>query len=260
VRALGWDQTGLAGRRLIVEGLGNVGLHAARSALEVGSVIVGVSASNGALYAADGLDPEAVIAHRKEAGTLENFPGARFFAEPAELLEQDCDVLLPAALEHSITAENAARVKARVIVEAANGPVDVQANRLLREAGCLLVPDVYANAGGVIVSYFEWLKNLSHVSFERMTRRYQQVANERLVGVLKRLADNAPPTEDVALLCEPPSELDFVRTALDNTLSISYERIHEAWKSRGFADLRTAAYALAIERVSRAYLEAGVYP
>jgi glutamate dehydrogenase (NAD(P)+) len=260
VRALGWDQTGLAGRRLIVEGLGNVGLHAARSALEVGSVIVGVSASNGALYAADGLDPEAVIAHRKEAGTLENFPGARFFAEPAELLEQDCDVLLPAALEHSITAENAARVKARVILEAANGPVDVQANRLLREAGCLLVPDVYANAGGVIVSYFEWLKNLSHVSFERMTRRYQQVANERLVGVLKRLADNAPPTEDVALLCEPPSELDFVRTALDNTLSISYERIHEAWKSRGFADLRTAAYALAIERVSRAYLEAGVYP
>jgi glutamate dehydrogenase (NAD(P)+) len=260
VKALGWDRTGLAGRRLIVEGLGNVGSHAARTALEAGAVIVGVSVSDGALYAADGLDLEAVLEQKREAGTLENFPGARFFAEPAELLEQDCDVLLPAALEHSITADNAARVKARVIVEAANGPVDEEANRMLREARCLVVPDIYANAGGVIVSYFEWLKNLSHVSFERMTRRYQQVANERLVRVLERLGGNAPSTADVALLCEPPSELDFVRTALENTLSISYEHMHEAWKSREMADLRTAAYAVAIGSVGRAYLEAGIYP
>jgi glutamate dehydrogenase (NAD(P)+) len=220
-QALGWDRPGLAGRRLIIQGLGKVGRHAARSASEAGAVIVSVAVREGALHAPDGLDPEAVLAHQEEAGTLEDFRGAGFLAEPAALLEQDCDVLVPAALEHAITAENAARVKARVIVEGANGPVDVEANRILRRAGCLLIPDIYANAGGVIVSYFEWIKNLSHVSFERMTRRYQQVANPRLLAVLEHLAGHAASPDDVALLGEAPNELDFVRTALENTLSRS---------------------------------------
>jgi glutamate dehydrogenase (NAD(P)+) len=259
-RALGWSGTGLGGRRVVVQGLGKVGLHAARASLAAGAVVTGVSVSDGALFCPDGLDPDAVLAHRREAGTLKGFPGAVFMADPAELLEQDCDVLAPCALEHAITADNAPRVRARVVAEGANGPVDAEANRMLRDAGCLVVPDIFANAGGVIVSYFEWIKNLSHVSFERMTRRYQQVANERLLRVLERLSGHLPSAADVALLSEAPDEIDFVRTALENTLARSYAGIRQTWKSEGRADLREAAYFLAIERVGRAYLESGIYP
>jgi glutamate dehydrogenase (NAD(P)+) len=259
----GWGRHGLEGRSLIVQGLGKVGLHAARAGRERGARVVGVSVSDGALHAPDapdGLDPDAVLAHRQEHGTLEGFPGARFLAAPEALLEEECDVLIPAALEHSITAENAPRIRARLVVEAANGPIDGDADEILRDRGCFVVPDIYANAGGVIVSYFEWIKNLSHVSFERMTRRYQQVANEKLVRVLERLAGHAPDATDVALLCEAPKEIDFVRTALENTLAISYGHIRETWRANGMKDLRTASYALAIERVGQAYLEAGIYP
>jgi glutamate dehydrogenase (NAD(P)+) len=260
VKGLGWDRPGLDGRRLVIQGFGNVGRHAALAARERGALVVGVSASDGALFAREGLDPDAVLKHRLERGTLEGFPGARFLPEPDALLEEECDVLIPAALERAITADNARRIRARVIVEAANGPVDAEASAILRERGCLIVPDIYANAGGVIVSYFEWIKNLSHVSFERMTRRYQQVANENLVRVLERLAGHAPDASDVALLCEAPDENDFVRTALENTLAIAYGKIRESWRRDGMEDLRTAAYALAIERVGQAYLEAGIYP
>jgi glutamate dehydrogenase (NAD(P)+) len=259
-KSLGWDGAGLDGRRVIVQGLGNVGLHAARTARERGALVTGVSVSDGALLAPDGLDPDAVLKHREEAGTLDGFPGARFFVQPDELLEQECDVLVPAALEHAITAENAARIQARVIVEAANGPIDRQANGILRDAGCLIVPDIYANAGGVIVSYFEWIKNLSHVSFERMTRRYQQASNEKLVHVLENLAGRAVDAGDVALLCDAPNEIDFVRTALENTLAISCDKVRTARNRHSLPDLRTAAYAVAIQTVGEAYLEAGIYP
>jgi glutamate dehydrogenase (NAD(P)+) len=122
------------------------------------------------------------------------------------------------------------------------------------------VPDIYANAGGVVVSYFEWIKNLSHVSFERMTRRYQQMSTERLLTVLERLAGRAPDPQDIAAFSKPPDEIDFVRTALENSLDLAYERVHELWKSGGLPDLRTAAYAFAIKRIGEAYLEAGIYP
>jgi glutamate dehydrogenase (NAD(P)+) len=260
VKSLGWDGAGLDGRRVIVQGLGNVGLHAARAVRERGALVTGVSVSDGALFAPGGLDPDAVLEHRADAGTLDGFPGARFFADPNELLEQECDVLVPAALEHAITAENAGRIRARVIVEAANGPVDREASTILLDAGCLVVPDIYANAGGVIVSYFEWIKNLSHVSFERMTRRYQQASNEKLVHVLEKLGGRAPDASDVALLCEAPNEIDFVRTALENTLAISCDNVRSTQRRLGLRDLRTAAYALAIQRVGEAYLEAGIYP
>jgi glutamate dehydrogenase (NAD(P)+) len=259
-KALGWSKTGLAGKRVIVHGLGKVGQHAARTAVASGAVVVGVAVSDGALYAPDGLDAEATLAHRRQAGSLEGFPEARFLADPAELLEQDCDVLIPASLEHQITADNAPRIRAAVIAEGANGPVDPEANRILREAGKILIPDIYANAGGVVVSYFEWIKNLSHVSFERMTRRYQQMANARLLQVLERLTGRAPSEAEAALLGGAPDEIDFVRTALENTLAISYARIREAWKSEALPDLRTAAYLLAIDRVGQAYIEAGIYP
>ena len=253
-------KTGLAGKRIIVPGLGKVGLHAARAAIERDAIVVGVSVSDGALYDAGGLDVEAVLLHRSDTGSLRGFPEARYLADPDAILEEACDVLIPSALEHQITAENAPRLQAKVIVEAANGPVDPEADAILREIGTVVVPDVYANAGGVVVSYFEWIKNLSHVSFERMTRRYQQIANDRLLQVLTHLTGKTLPPEDAALLLQAPNEIDFVRTALENTMAISYEKIREPWKRRALPDLRTSAYVHAIESVASAYTLDGIFP
>jgi glutamate dehydrogenase (NAD(P)+) len=259
MKALGLS-TGLAGKRVVVHGFGNVGFHAARALAERGAVIVGASVSDGGLYHADGLDPQAVIDFRRENGSLSGFPGAQYFSDSSQLLEQDCDILIPAALEHQITMDNVDRIRAKVIAEAANGPVSPKADGILREKGCLVIPDIYANAGGVVVSYFEWIKNLSHISFERMWRRYQQLGNNRLLTVLEHETGHSASTEDRSLLCRAPEELDFVHAALEDTMSIAYLRIHEAWRNRQVPDLRTAAYLLAIESVGRAYTEAGIYP
>ncbi len=259
VKPLGLE-TGLAGKRIIVPGLGKVGLHAALAAIERDAVIVGVSVSDGALYDEGGLDVEAVLLHRSETGSLRAFPDARYLANPDAILEEPCDVLIPSALEHQITAANAPKIQAKVIVEAANGPVDPDADAILREAGTVVLPDIYANAGGVVVSYFEWIKNLSHVSFERMTRRYQQISNNRILDAISHLTGKSIPPEDTALLLQAPNEIDFVRTALENTMAISYEKIHELWKRRSLPDLRTAAYLSAVESVASSYALDGIFP
>lgn len=259
VKPLGLEP-GLAGKRIIVPGLGKVGLHAARAAIDRDAIIVGVSVSDGALYDEGGLDVEAVILHRKETGSLRRFPGARYLADPDAILEEPCDVLIPSALEHQITAHNAHELQAKVVVEAANGPVDPEGDAILREAGVVVLPDIYANAGGVVVSYFEWIKNLSHVSFERMTRRYQQISNNRIVDVITRLTGKALPPEDAALLLQAPNEIDFVRTALENTMTISYDKIHEPWKRRSLPDLRTSAFLVSIESVAASYALDGIFP
>lgn len=259
VKPLGIEP-GIAGKRIIVSGLGKVGLHAARAAVERDALVVGVSVSDGALYDEGGLDVEAVSRHRTDTGSLRGFMGAHFFADPDAILEQPCDVLIPAALEHQITDENAGRLKAKVIVEAANGPISPEADAILRKAGVVVLPDIYANAGGVVVSYFEWIKNLSHISFERMTRRYQQIANERLLNMVARLTGKSLPAEDVAILHQAPNEIDFVRTALENTMTISYEKIREPWRRRSLPDLRTSAYLTAIESVANSYALDGIFP
>ena len=252
--------SGLRDKRVIIQGLGKVGFHAALEVIERGGSVVGVSVSDGALYHPDGLDVAAVAAHRRESGSLVGFSGAQSLKDPNALLEQPCDVLIPCALEHQITRANAPRLQAKVIVEGANGPVDPEADSMLREAGTAIVPDIYANAGGVVVSYFEWIKNLSHISFERMTRRYQQMSSTRLLATLTKWIGKELPPEDMALLVRAPDEIDFVRTALENTLAVSYQTIHSRWKTSGLPDLRTAAYVEAIEKVGSAYTHNGIYP
>jgi glutamate dehydrogenase (NAD(P)+) len=258
-KALGMG-AGLGGKRVVIQGLGKVGRHAARAVSERGAVVVGVAVSDGAIYQPEGLDVEAVLAHREESGSILGYPRGKDLPQPSTVLEQDCDILIPAALEHGITRENAPRIRARLIVEGANGPIDPEADAMLRDAGKIVIPDIYANAGGVVVSYFEWVKNLSHISFERMTRRYQQIANNRLLDILQRLAAATPSAEDVEVLSRPPDEIDFVRSALENTLATSYQKIRESRKQRRLPDLRTAAYAMAIESVGRSYTESGIFP
>lgn len=252
---------GLQGKRVVVQGLGNVGYHAAKFCQADGqAVIVAIAEREGGVHNPDGLDVDAVLAHRRETGSILGFAGARDVASPGAVLELDCDVLIPAALENQITAHNAARIRARIVAEAANGPVSPDGEAILGQRETLVIPDIYLNAGGVTVSYFEWLKNLSHVSFERMTTRQEALASERMITSVEHLTGRSLPPEERTLLTEGRREIHLVHSALAETMSVAYGQIHELWHSAGLADLRTAALRFAIDRVVNIYLAQGIFP
>ena len=251
---------GLAGKRVILQGLGKVGFHAAKHLQEDGrALIVGVSEQEGGVYNADGLDVVALLRHRQETGSILGFPGTESVDRGA-LLEFSCDILIPAALENQITAKNAERIQAKVIAEAANGPVDQAGNTILCRRGCLVIPDLFLNAGGVTVSYFEWLKNRAGVSFDRMISRHEELSNRHMLAAMETLTGQQLPGSDRDRLIHGPDELRLVVSALEQTMTRAYERIHEVWLQRDLPDLRTAAFLLAIERVAESYSHHGIFP
>ncbi|PRY25262.1 glutamate dehydrogenase (NAD(P)+) [Aliiruegeria haliotis] len=255
----------LDGKRIIVQGLGNVGYHAAKFlADQDGAKITGVIERDGALVDDKGLDVEAVRNWIAGHGGVKGYADAKYVKEGATVLEKDCDILIPAALEGVINLSNAANVKAKLIIEAANGPVTAGADDVLRNKGVVIIPDLYANAGGVTVSYFEWVKNLSHIRFGRMQRRQEEARHQLLVNELERLdrylGDSwsmTPTFKDKYL--RGADELELVRSGLDDTMRIAYQSMREVWHSRDeVTDLRTAAYIVAIERVARSYRDKGL--
>ncbi|MCW8140608.1 MAG: Glu/Leu/Phe/Val dehydrogenase [Planctomycetota bacterium] len=259
MKALGLT-TGVAGKRVVVQGLGNVGYHAARFLQEAGAVIVGLAEREGAIHDPDGLDLESVMAHRRDSGSILRFKDAHNMTEPAQALELPCDVLVPSALENQVHEGNAERIKAKVVAEAANGPVTFDAAESLARKGVLVLPDIYLNAGGVTVSYFEWLKNLNHVSFERMTKRQHEATSRRLIGAVEALTGKSIGDAERRLLSQGPDEIDFVRSALEETMTRAYQVVHRLWKVRELPDLKTAAFLHAIERVADAYESQGIFP
>ena len=254
VKVAGLEGT-LEGKKIIVQGLGNVGYHAAKFFEEEdGAKIIAILERDGALLNEDGLSVEDVFAHKQEKGCMEGFPGAKFVPGGAELLEHPCDILVPAAMEGVITQENAENIKAKVIAEAANGPVSYEADRILNEKGVFILPDAYLNAGGVTVSYFEWLKNLSHVRFGRMDRRYEEAQGQAIIDVLEQALGK--PVEGAARdsLLTGPDELTLVRSGLDDTMREAYGEIREVHVSKDkINDRRTAAFALSIKKIAAIY-------
>ena len=260
MKALGLP-TGLAGKRIVIQGLGNVGYHAAKFFQEGGAVLVGLAESEGAIANPDGLDIEAVMAHRRERRSLLGFPGATDLARREEALELDCDILVPAALERQITAENAPRIRARMIVEAANGPTTLEADEILARRGVMIIPDAYVNAGGVTVSYFEWVKNLGHVRFGRMQKRFEEGAYGRLLQAVEGVTGRRFTADEVARVTQGASEEDLVNSGLEETMIGAYHPIREAWKRHGGKlDLRTAAMIVAIDKVALSYEQLGIFP
>ncbi len=179
--------TGVEGKRVIVQGLGNVGYHAAKFFREGGAKLICLAEHDGAVYNDNGLNEEEVFQYKKKTGSIKGFPGAKFISTSAEALELECDILIPAALENVINGENAPRVKAKIIGEGANGPLTPEADEVFVQKGILVVPDMYLNAGGVTVSYFEWLKNLSHVRYGRMEKRFTENLNAHILGTIEEL-------------------------------------------------------------------------
>ena len=221
----------LDGQRVIVQGLGNVGFHATKFlSLEDGAKVIGVIERDGALTSDEGLDVVAVKDWIKTTGGVQGFPGATFVANGGSVLESDCDILIPAALEGVIHAQNAAQIKAKLIIEAANGPITAAADEVLRTRGVVVIPDLYANAGGVTVSYFEWVKNLSHIRFGRMERRAQEATQALMLTEMERLSafvgsDKWAPTENFRTnYAKGADELELVRSGLDDARAMARGR------------------------------------
>lgn len=253
--------TGIAGKRVIIQGLGNVGYHTAKYFSEGGAKIIAFAEYEGSIYNLDGLDLEAVVAHRKASGSILNFPGATNFERNGDVLEMDCDILIPAALENVINGTNAANIKARLIGEAANGPITPEADDILNAKGAVVVPDMYLNAGGVTVSYFEWLKNLSHVRYGRMEKRFNENMNKRIINNMEALSGGQVPLEERTRIIHGADEAELIHSGLEETMISATHEIMSAWKSNPqIPDMRTAAYVVAINKVATIYSELGIFP
>ncbi len=253
---------GLDGKRIIVQGLGNVGYWAARFLQEAGAHIVAVAEYNGAVASDKGLDIVALDAWRKEHGSLLGFPGATDLPNAMSALERPCDILVPAALEHQLTADNAPRIQARIIAEAANGPSTPEAEAIFAERGMLVLPDVWLNAGGVIVSYFEWLKNLSHVRFGRMQKRHEEETLRKLLRAIEEKTGTRFTDAEALALTEGADEDDLVASGLAESMIVAYRQLAEVHRRIGdpAVTLRTAAMVSAIDKVAQSYVDMGIFP
>jgi len=260
MKALGLSP-GLEGKTVVVQGLGNVGYHTAKFLQEAGCIIVGLSERDGAIHRPDGLDVEAVAKYQKERGSLLDFPGARNVTPTNQALELECDILVPAALENQITVENAPRLKTKILAEAANGPTTAAAEQILLQRGVLIIPDVYINAGGVTVSYFEWVKNLSHVRFGRVGKRFEEAAFDRMLSAVEKATGRFFSEEDRHKIARGADEIDLVNSGLEETMITAYHQIRELMKRESrLKDLRTAAFLNAVQKVATTYLELGIFP
>lgn len=255
-------KAGLPGKRVIVQGLGNVGYHTAKYVAEFGGIVVGICEYEGAIYNESGLDLEEIMKHRKETGSILGFKGAKKeFKNSAEGLEQECDILVPAALENQITEHNISRIKAKIIAEGANGPTTPPAAAAFIKKGGIIIPDMYCNAGGVTVSYFEWLKNLSHVAFGRMDKRYEETANLNLVNMVEASTGVKLSSIQRSTIVKGASELELVNSGLEDTMIRSYHEIRSVKKSNPKIDsLRTAAFVSSIDKIAVSYMNLGVWP
>lgn len=253
-------QGDLEGKRIIVQGLGNVGYHAAKFLSEEDGVkIIAVIERDGAVINDAGVNIEALFQHIKATGSVLNFPGCKIETDGLKVLEMECDILIPAALENQITSKNASRIKAKMVAEAANGPVTYEADQILRERGISVIPDFYLNAGGVTVSYFEWIKNISHIRFGRMDRRYHENRGLAFIEALEAVTDQMVPIKLRKEIFKGADELDLVRSGLDDTMRIAYQEIREVRsRTAGINDIRTAAFMVAIDKIARTYAEMGL--
>ena len=252
---------GVEGKTVVVQGLGNVGYHSAKFFQDAGAKVIGLAEYEGAIWSDKGLDIDAVFNHRKKTGSILNFPGATNFEKNGDALEMECDILIPAALENVIDAENAPRIKAKLIGEAANGPLTPDADEILAKKGVVVVPDMYLNAGGVTVSYFEWLKNLSHVRYGRMEKRFNENMNSHIIGQIESLTGKVVSEKEKEYIMHGADEVDLVYSGLEETMIAATHEIMNTWKNNpDIPDMRTAAYVVAINKVGTSYAELGIFP
>lgn len=252
---------GLKDKKVVIQGFGNVGYHSAKFLEEEGAKIIAILEYNGAIFNEDGFDVEAVAQYRKEHGNFLDYPGAKQLDDTKAGLELPCDILVPAALENQITSENVNRIQAKIIAEGANGPTTYKAAEELHKRGVLVIPDLYLNAGGVTVSYFEWLKNLSHIQFGRMQKRFEEGSNRKILSKVEELTGHVLDPEEARYLSEGPSELALVNSGLEDTMIEAYRSIRSIQaKHKDEIDLRRAAFIFALDKIASSYYTRGIFP
>ncbi len=253
--------TGLEGKTVVIQGFGNVGFHTAKFFEEGGAKVIAIAEWDGTIVNPNGLDVMAVDEHRQETGSITGFADSKPLPAGESALEMKCDILIPAALESVLNKENAARVKAKIVAEAANGPTTAEADRILVSKGILVIPDAYLNAGGVTVSYFEWLKDLSHVRFGRLEKRFEEFAFRRLLSAVENATEKQFTEDMLKVLSQGADEHDLVRSGLEETMATAYQEIRDVAKRLdGKADLRTAAFVSAINKIALCYGDMGIFP
>lgn len=251
---------GLSTQRVIVQGLGNVGYHTAKYLSEEDETkIIGVIEHDGAVVNPAGLNIHNLRQHLANTGGVKGFDGGDFVENGCSVLEMECDILIPAAMEAQIHANNAMAINAKLIVEAANGPVTYAADEILRHRGITVLPDLFVNAGGVTVSYFEWTRNLSHMRFGRLQRRYEEIRSTSYLHAIEALTDKTAPDNIRDEMVYGASELDLVRSGLDDTIRMAFRDMRDIMKrNQNIHDFRTAAYAIAVAKIAQSYYDLGL--
>jgi glutamate dehydrogenase (NAD(P)+) len=245
-----------------MQGFGNVGYHAALILhQEGGARIVSIGEWDGCIMNPEGLDPVKVKQYQQETGSIQGYPGATSVKNPQACLEVECDVLVPAALENQITEQNVGKLRCKVVAEGANGPTTPDAERALHERGVAILPDIYLNAGGVTVSYFEWTKNISHMRFGRMAKRFEAARERRMLQAIEQHSSINFTSDEIAAIAHGPEELDLVRSGLEETMVHALKEIlEELLRVPNSLDLRSAAYRVAIRKVAVSYSSLGIFP
>jgi len=253
---------GMEGKTMVVQGLGNVGSNTALISQKEGGVkIIGVSEREGSIQDLNGIDVEKLLAFRRETGSIIGYPGSTHIGDALAALEMECDILVPAALENQITLDNADRIKAKIIAEAANGPITADADPILQKKGIVILPDFYINAGGVTVSYFEWLKNLSHHRFGRLENRFQTNAFARIVSKVEEMTGKTITDRERDLLTRGGTEIELVNSGLEDTMITAFDQIRETLKQHpDIKDLRTAAFVCSLKKIASDYISMGIFP
>ncbi len=254
---------GLQDKTVVMQGFGKVGYHAAKFLMEADARVIGITERNGGIYHPQGFDIEKVAMHREETGSICGYPNAESIENPNDGLEWECDILVPAALENQLTAENAPRIRAAIIAEAANGPTTPAADAIFQERGIMIIPDTYLNAGGVTVSYFEWLRNLSHVQFGRLGKRFEDITQNTMVRAIEKASGYKFSDEERALV-HGADEEDLVNSGLQDTMIRAYHELRETrmqYRSRNTdMNCRTAAFINAIHKIAESYMQLGIFP
>lgn len=251
---------GLQDKRVAVQGFGNVGYYSAYYCKQYGAKVVAIGEHDAVVVNENGIDVEALKEHQNATGSIKNAPNCKTLLNRDDILYYDCDILIPAALENQIRMDNVEKIKTKIIAEAANGPLTSLAGDYLLKKGVLILPDIYLNAGGVTVSYFEWVKNLSNVRFGRLDKRFQQRNFDNIISIISEMTGKKPSEELIKKYTSQADEVSLVHSGLQDTMISSFQQIRDIQKSLGIADMRTAAFVCALQKVSRTYGELGIFP